>query len=100
MLRESIMSIEFLSELEAVIAKRSKESPETSYTARLNEKGIPFIAQKVGEEAVETAIEAVLGNKEKLTSETADLLYHLLVLLNASGLSLSDVAEELKQRHS
>jgi len=94
------MSIEFIEQLEAIIVERSGESPDASYTARLNEKGIPFIAQKVGEEAVETAIEAVLGNKEKLTSEAADLLYHLLVLLNASGLSLSDVASELEKRHS
>ena len=92
-------NIEFLSELEAIIAERSNASPEESYTARLRQKGMPFIAQKVGEEAVETIIEAMQGNKERLTSEAADLLYHLLVLLNNSGLSLGDVAAKLKERH-
>jgi len=94
------MSIEFIEKLEAVIAERSKESPESSYTARLNEKGMPFIAQKVGEEAVETIIEAMKGDKERLTSEAADLMYHLLVLLNASDLTLGDIAAELESRHS
>jgi len=93
-------NIEFLSELEAIIEERSKASPDESYTASLRQKGMPFIAQKVGEEAVETIIEAIQGNKERLTSETADLIYHLLVLLNNSGLSLGDIAAELKRRHS
>ena len=98
--RENDMSdIEFLTELEAIIEKRSNASSEESYTARLRQRGIPFSAQKVGEEAVETIIEAMQGNKEKLTSETADLVYHLLVLLNNSGLSLGDVAKELQKRH-
>jgi len=94
------MSIEFIAKLEDIIAERSAASPEESYTARLQEKGIPFIAQKVGEEAVETAIEAVQGNTKELTGEAADLLYHLLVLLRASGLSLADIAAELERRHS
>ncbi|MDB4497949.1 phosphoribosyl-ATP diphosphatase [Gammaproteobacteria bacterium] len=99
--RETTMSnIEFLTELETIIEERSKASPEESYTAQLRQKGIPFIAQKVGEEAVETIIEALQGNRERLTSESADLVYHLLVLLNNSDLSLGDVAAELKRRHS
>ncbi len=92
-------NIEFLSELEAIIEERSKASPDESYTALLRQRGIPFIAQKVGEEAVETVIEAIQGNKEKLASESADLMYHLLVLLNNSGLCLGDIAEELRKRH-
>jgi phosphoribosyl-ATP pyrophosphohydrolase len=99
--RETTLSnIEFLTELETIIEERSKASPEESYTAQLRQKGIPFIAQKVGEEAVETIIEALQGNRERLTSESADLVYHLLVLLNNSDLSLGDVAAELKRRHS
>ena len=93
-------NIEFLTELETIIEERSKASPEESYTAQLRQKGIPFIAQKVGEEAVETIIEALQGNRERLTSESADLVYHLLVLLNNSDLSLGDVAAELQRRHS
>ncbi|MDG2155266.1 MAG: phosphoribosyl-ATP diphosphatase [Gammaproteobacteria bacterium] len=93
-------NIDFLTELETIIEERSKVSPEESYTAQLRHKGIPFIAQKVGEEAVETIIEALQGNRERLTSESADLIYHLLVLLNNSDLSLSDVAAELQRRHS
>ncbi len=92
-------NIEFLSELESIIAERSSANPAESYTALLKDKGIPFIAQKVGEEAVETIIEAMKGDKERLTSEAADLTYHLLVLLNESGLSLADIAKELQSRH-
>jgi len=92
-------NIDFLSELEGIIRERSEASPDESYTALLKDKGIPFISQKVGEEAVETIIEAMKGDKERLTSEAADLVYHLLVLLYNSNLSLGDIADKLKERH-
>lgn len=92
----------FLAELERLVQRRQQRPEEepNSYTVKLLGKGIPKIAQKVGEEAVETVIEAVAGNQDGLKSEAADLLYHLQVLLTASGLSLQDVVEVLRQRHS
>jgi len=89
----------FLSYLEKVIQSRKGQSPETSYTARLFEKGLPRIAQKVGEEAVETVIEAMKGDKEKFKEEAADLLYHLIVLLAQQELELKDVVKVLEGRH-
>ncbi|MEN3972530.1 bifunctional phosphoribosyl-AMP cyclohydrolase/phosphoribosyl-ATP diphosphatase HisIE [Sphingomicrobium sp. XHP0235] len=89
----------FLAQLEAVIAERGSADPEDSYTARLMNKGIKRIAQKVGEEGVETALAATVGDREELTNEAADLLYHLLVLLRASDLTLAHVTDELKRRH-
>jgi phosphoribosyl-ATP pyrophosphohydrolase/phosphoribosyl-AMP cyclohydrolase len=89
----------FLHALENVIQSRKGAAPESSYTARLYASGMPKIAQKVGEEAVETVIEALGGTDERLLSESADLLYHLLVLLSARGLSLSDVEAVLRGRH-
>ena len=89
----------FLAQLEAVIAERGSADPEDSYTARLMTKGIKRIAQKVGEEGVEAALSATVGDREELTNEAADLLYHLLVLLRASDLTLADVTDELKRRH-
>lgn len=89
----------FLSYLEQVIHQRKGESPETSYTARLFSKGLPRIAQKVGEEAVESIIEAMKGDKEKFKEEAADLMYHLLVLLAEQGLELNDVVKVLEGRH-
>lgn len=89
----------FLAELESVIAKRNGTDPEQSYTARLLEQGVKRIAQKVGEEGVETALAAVAGDGSELTAEAADLLYHLLVLLEASDLTLSTVIETLRERH-
>jgi phosphoribosyl-AMP cyclohydrolase / phosphoribosyl-ATP pyrophosphohydrolase len=86
--------------LAAVLASRRGADPETSYTARLLARGIERIAQKVGEEGVETAIAAVAGRREGVVSESADLLYHLLVLLQASGVGLGEVAEELLRRHA
>ncbi len=87
-----------LERLEQTIAARRAASPETSYVARLNAKGVPKIAQKVGEEATETVIAALSGSNEELVSESADLLFHLMVLLNAKGVSLDHVLGELDRR--
>lgn len=87
-----------LSRLEEVIAERQKTMPEGSYTAKLFKAGAPRIAQKVGEEGVEVALAGVLGDKKRLTEESADLLYNLLVLLRDQGLSLKDVIAELRGR--
>lgn len=90
----------FLSELENVIAQRkANASGETSYVESLFEKGINKIAQKVGEEAVETVIEAKDSNDELFLDESADLLFHYLILLQAKGFTLSDVVNVLKSRH-
>jgi len=89
----------FLAQLETIIEERGQASPETSYTARLKHRGAKYIAQKVGEEAVETALAAVAGDNKELLDESADLLYHLLVLLNNAGLSIVDVADVLRSRH-
>jgi phosphoribosyl-ATP pyrophosphohydrolase/phosphoribosyl-AMP cyclohydrolase len=89
----------FLASLERLIEQREAERPEGSYTTRLFEAGIKRIAQKVGEEGVETALAATAGDREELMNESADLLYHLLVLLRASGLDLSDVTGVLRSRH-
>ena len=91
--------LDFLTELTSFIQQRHQEMPEGGYTTALFKKGISRIAQKVGEEALETVIEAVGGTNEKLTYEASDLLYHLIVLLEAKGLSLDDVANELRKRH-
>ncbi|MES1240310.1 MAG: bifunctional phosphoribosyl-AMP cyclohydrolase/phosphoribosyl-ATP diphosphatase HisIE [Acidobacteriota bacterium] len=85
--------------LAAVIAGRKGADPESSYTARLLAQGIERIAQKVGEEGVETAIAAVAGRRNALAGEAADLLYHLLVLLEASGIRPDEIGEELLRRH-
>ena len=85
--------------LAAILAERRSADPERSYTARLLQSGIERIAQKVGEEGVETAIAAVAGRREGVVSESADLLYHLLVLLQASGVEPGEIAEELLRRH-
>ena len=90
----------FFVQLEAVIEGRKGMPPESSYTAKLQQRGTKFIAQKVGEEAVETVLAAVAGDDQELLDESADLLYHLLVLLNDRGLSLSDVARVLRMRHT
>lgn len=91
--------IEFLSELQDFINQRKDEMPEGSYTTSLFLKGINHIAQKVGEEAVETVIEACAGKDDKLVYEASDLIYHLIVLLSAKGLRIEDVAKELLLRH-
>lgn len=92
-------SIEFLTELEAVIRSRRTTVSDGSYTRTLFERGTAYIAQKVGEEGVELAIAAVQGDKARTLSEAADLVYHLLVLLEASDLGLANVADELAARH-
>jgi phosphoribosyl-ATP pyrophosphohydrolase/phosphoribosyl-AMP cyclohydrolase len=89
----------FLAELDAFIGQRERARPTGSYTTRLFEAGIKRIAQKVGEEGVETALAAVAGDHEELCNEAADLLYHLIVLLRATGLSLHDALAVLKRRH-
>ena len=89
-----------LSALDALIARRAQERPEGSYTTRLFEAGIRRIAQKVGEEGVETALAAVVQDDAALLGEAADLLYHLLVLLRARGLGLDDARRVLAARGS
>ena len=90
----------FLHELDVLIAQRERERPADSYTTRLFGGGIRRIAQKVGEEGVETALAAVAQGDEELMGEAGDLLYHLLVLLRARGLGLADVEALLKARHA
>ena len=80
--------------------RRHAEMPEGSYTSKLFDRGVNKIAQKVGEEAVETVIEAVAGNREAMIYEASDLIYHLLVLLEAAGCSIADLEAELARRHS
>jgi len=89
----------FLASLERLVTGREEERPEGSYTTKLFEAGVKRIAQKVGEEGVETALAAVAGDHEELVNESADLLYHLIVLLRASDLDLSDVITVLGSRH-
>ena len=89
----------FLKELQQFIQKRHEEMPEGSYTTSLFQSGINKMAQKVGEEAVETIIEATNGTNERLIYEGSDLLYHLIVMLTAKGLSIEDLARELEERH-
>ncbi len=92
-------AFDFLGHLGRVIADRRSESGDSSYTARLLESGPKRIAQKVGEEAVELALEASGGSRENLVDEAADLVYHLMVLLESRDLSLADVSEALRRRH-
>lgn len=87
-----------LARLEALIASRRGADPEASYVAKLTAKGVPRIAQKLGEEAVETVIAALRDDKWELVGEAADLLFHLLVLLGARGVPLADVLAELERR--
>ncbi|HEY9253767.1 MAG TPA: bifunctional phosphoribosyl-AMP cyclohydrolase/phosphoribosyl-ATP diphosphatase HisIE [Stenotrophomonas sp.] len=89
----------FLGSLDALVATRERERPVGSYTTTLFDKGTRRIAQKVGEEGVETALAAVAQGDEELLGESADLLYHLLVLLRARGLGLRDVLGVLEARH-
>lgn len=89
----------FIRELEKVIQGRYEQMPEGSYTTSLFRKGTPRMAQKVGEEAVETVIEAMKGDKERLIYEASDLIYHLLVLLTSQGLGIEDLEKELQSRH-
>ena len=90
----------FLSELQDFIDRRKREMPEGSYTTKLFKDGVNKIAQKVGEEALETVIEATNGTSGHLVYEASDLLYHLVVLLTEKGLRIEDLADELHKRHA
>jgi len=89
----------FLKELQNFIIRRRQEMPEGSYTTSLFQKGVNRMAQKVGEEAVETVIEATNGTEEGFIYEASDMIYHLIVLLTSKGLRIEDLARELKKRH-
>ncbi|MTC27255.1 bifunctional phosphoribosyl-AMP cyclohydrolase/phosphoribosyl-ATP diphosphatase HisIE [Providencia alcalifaciens] len=89
----------FLYELETLLKERKNASPESSYTARLYASGTKRIAQKVGEEGVETALAATVNDREELTNEAADLMYHLMVLLQDQNLDLTAIIKRLKERH-
>lgn len=89
----------FINYLQNFIKKRYQEMPEGSYTTSLFKSGVNRMAQKVGEEAVETVIEAVNGTDEGFIYEASDLVYHLIVLLTSKGYSLDDIGKELKRRH-
>jgi len=91
------MSDTFVTLAETITARRSAD-PATSYVARLLAAGPPLIARKLGEEAVETIVAALTGDAAALTSEAADLIFHLFVLLNAKGVLLADVTAELARR--
>jgi phosphoribosyl-ATP pyrophosphohydrolase len=90
--------LEVLERLADTVGERAGAAPDSSYTAKLLSQGTEKCAKKVGEEAVETALAAMSGDREHLVSETADLLYHLLVLLQGSGIPLSAVMSELEGR--
>ena len=92
-------AIMFLKYLQNFIERRRQEMPEGSYTTSLFMKGINRMAQKVGEEAVETVIEATNGTDDRLIYESSDLIYHLIVLLTSKGMRIEDLAKELKKRH-
>lgn len=89
----------FIRELQRVVKQRHREMPENSYTTRLFIKGVKKIAQKVGEEATESVIEAVDGNRSRFIYEASDMVYHLLVLLEQMGCSIEDLEKELVLRH-
>ena len=89
-----------LDDLEQIIATRAQADPDESWTARLLAKGPEKAAEKFGEEAIEAVIEAVRNDPERLTSEAADVLFHLLVMLHARGVRIADVMQELSRRQS
>ncbi|MFE8104233.1 bifunctional phosphoribosyl-AMP cyclohydrolase/phosphoribosyl-ATP diphosphatase HisIE [Brenneria goodwinii] len=89
----------FLYELEQLLGERKSADPASSYTARLYASGTKRIAQKVGEEGLETALAATVHDREELTNEAADLMYHLLVLLQDQDLSLANIINRLRERH-
>lgn len=97
---DNSFGIQFLSFLQDFIDKRHKEMPEGSYTTSLFQSGINRMAQKVGEEALETVIEATNGTNGRLVYEASDMLYHLIVLLSEKGLRIEDLADALFQRHN
>jgi phosphoribosyl-ATP pyrophosphohydrolase/phosphoribosyl-AMP cyclohydrolase len=94
-----IPDLAFLAALERLVCERAEQRPEGSYTTALFEAGVKRIAQKVGEEGVETALAAAAGDREELVNESADLLYHLLVLLKARDTRLADIISVLQSRH-
>ena len=97
--KNSSGDLDFLLYLQDFIDRRYREMPEGSYTTSLFMEGVKRMAQKLGEEAVETLIEAVDGNDERFLYEASDMLYHLMVLLTSKGYRLEDLARELKKRH-
>ena len=95
-----VSGVGFLAQLEQTVVERIKSGDKKSYTARLAKDGVARVAQKVGEEGVETALAAVKSGKKEFANEAADLLYHLIVLLQVKKLSLADAVAVLKQRHA
>ena len=95
----NVAGLSFLQYLQDFIEKRYREMPEGSYTTSLFKKGVNRMAQKVGEEAVETVIEATNGTDEGLIYEASDLIYHLIVLLTSKGHRIEELAQELRKRH-
>ena len=89
----------FIRHLQGVIQQRHRDMPEGSYTTKLFIKGVKKIAQKVGEEAVESVVEAVDGNRDRFIYEASDMIYHLLVLMEQMGCSIEDMERELVLRH-
>lgn len=87
-----------LSRLAATIAARRSADPDSSWVAKLNARGVPVIARKLGEEAIETVVAALSGSREELIGEAADTLFHLLVLLDAKGVAWDEVLAELERR--
>ena len=87
-----------LTRLEATIASRKGAEPDTSYVAQLHARGVPVMARKLGEEAVETVVAALSGSREELVGEAADVLFHLMVLLSGKDIALADVLAELDRR--
>lgn len=93
-------NIDFLTDLETIINERLKNPAENSYTSSLAAQGQKRIAQKVGEEAIELALASVAGDRDEAVNEAADLMFHLLVLLNNQQITLTDVVAMLKSRHT
>lgn len=96
---EKLPSLVFLAQLEKLLGERKNSDPNESYTASLYARGTKRISQKVGEEGVEVALAATSGDRDELVCESADLIYHLLVLLQDQDLNLTDVVNKLKERH-
>lgn len=90
--------LDSLTRLERTIAERRNADPDTSYVARLNARGVPVMARKLGEEAVEAIVAAIGDDRAELIGESADVLFHLMVLLSAKGIPLSDITAELDRR--
>ena len=99
-IRPKALSVAFLARLEEVIAQRIERRPEGSYTAKLWSDGVTRMAQKVGEEGVEVALAAVTQDDDRLIGESADLLFHLTLLLKSRNVSLAEVVGELEKRHA